>query len=395
MNQLRNKYLVGCLGVVALLMLINSFKPMWQRGRSSKTSPKAQKPAAAPAPVQLASNPPTAAAAPLHSEAAESAPGIDLSRVGWSFDGAPRRDPFQIVGPGPTNLARLYPSATELLTLNGVWWQSGTILAVVNTNQVVREGATIQASKGATTATFKIVNIGAERIWVDGPNGVEEVLFDPTLSLRGIELRLREDADDSFANAKARLNWPYRVVNGATNDAYADPDWETVSGQVLETISPGIYRISVGNDAGAGAPIKLVKNLPLELWDNATVPPVRCKRVGTESYNAKAGDKVTETVPAFDFGVACSPPKNVIDSLKIQKAFLLEQYRLANERRFEVEMQDAEKGDATAQYMLGRRYLYGDGISKDEQQARRWLNAAAAQGNPDAQAKLQLLASQN
>src|SRR6266516_4312041 len=147
MNLLRNKFVVIGLGVVALLMLLNSFRPMWQRGRPSTrtTSAPAQTQVVAPAPTRVASNAPAPSASPLQAEATPPTPVIDLEHVGWSFDGAPRRDPFQIIGPGATNLARLYPSATELLTLSAVWWQSGNILAEVN-NQIVQVGNTIKAS---------------------------------------------------------------------------------------------------------------------------------------------------------------------------------------------------------------------------------------------------------
>src|SRR5436309_7525725 len=237
MNLFKNRSVVIGHGVVALLMLLNSFKPMWQRGRSrpSTASAKAEMPVAAPAPVQLASNAPAAHAATPQGEAAQSAPGIELARVGWSFDGAPRRDPFQVIGPAPGNLARLYPSATELLTLNGVWWQSGNILAEVN-NRIVQIGNTLKASKGDMTAEFKILNIGLERLWVRGPNGEEHVIFDPTLSLRGIDFKLREGINDTFAIAKSRLNCPYRVVNGITNEAYADAGWFTFSVEVLQML---------------------------------------------------------------------------------------------------------------------------------------------------------------
>ena len=57
-------------------------------------------------------------------------------------------------------------------------------------------------------------------------------------------------------------------------------------------------------------------------------------------------------------------------------------------------MQEAEKGRASAQYMLGRRYLYGDGIAEDEEQARHWLEKAAAQGDLDAKATLLVLGFQ-
>src|SRR5438874_42575 len=219
MNIFRNKYVVIGLAVAALAMLANSLRPMWQRRRPAAPSAPAPAQAAAPAAAPVASNAPGSAAARQQVEAVQPARGIDLEQVGWRVDGAPRRDPFQVMGPAPGNLSRLYPSATELLTLRAIWWQSGTILAEVN-NRIVREGNTITAAKGDAITEFKILNIGAERIWVEGPGGEEQLPFDPTLSLRGINVKLTEGTNDSFAAAKARLDWPYRIVNGITNDAY-------------------------------------------------------------------------------------------------------------------------------------------------------------------------------
>jgi hypothetical protein len=374
--------------VVALLMLLNSFKPLWQRGRPSKASVQAQKTATAPAPVQSASNTTAAPVTRTQTEAEEAASGIELSRVGWSFNGAPRHDPFQVIGPNPSNFARIYPSASELLTLNAVWWQSGSILAAINTNHVVKEGSTMRAAKGGMAVDFKIVNIGVERIWVDGPNGREEVLFDPTLSLRGISVNLGKALDDSFAGAKTHLNWPYRVVDGVTNDVSRDAGWVALAGRVVSKFEEGKYLIK----KNPGDALVILKNVPLTRVDEEEMPSVQCKEIGSESY--VAANNVKNTVKAYDFGVACSPPKDAIDGLKLQKSFILQQYKEANERRIKFEIQEAEKGDATAQYMLGRRYLYGDGIPKDEQQARHWLEASALQGNPDARSKLQSLALQ-
>ena len=137
----------------------------------------------------------------------------------------------------------------------------------------------------------------------------------------------------------------------------------------------------------------IVKNVPLDFADKELLPTIRCKRVEKESYETPL--RVNKTVFTYDFGVTCSPPKNVIDSLKLQKDFIRDQYSQANQRRVKFEMQEAEKGNPSAQYMLGRRYLYGDGVTKDEKEGRRWLQASAVQGNPDAQTKLQSLASQN
>jgi hypothetical protein len=389
MNPLRNKYLVICLGVVALLMLLNSFRPMWQRRRPAArtTSPPAQQQAAAPAPAPAASPAPAQSARQQQAETALPGPGIELSRVGWTFTGAPRHDPFQIIGPAPTNLARLYPSATELLTLRAVWWQSGTILADIN-NRVVREGATIKASKGTLSADFKILNIGAERIWVEGPSGEEQVLFDPTLSLRGVDLKFREVTEEISAIERTRLNWPYRVVNSVTNEIYADAGWFTFSGKVVQKLEDGKYLVKDISQE----PLVILNHVPLNLVDDEGLQPIRCKEVGTDSFIAVSKAKVT--VRLYDFGVPCLPPKEVIASLKIQKEAILRQHQEANQRRVKIEMQEAEKGDATAQYMLGRRYFYGDAVPKDEQQARHWLEASALQGNADALAKLQTLAAQ-
>ena len=387
MNLLRNKYAVIALAVVALLMLLNSFRPLWQRGRPSARTTSAPAPtqAAAPAPTRASSNAPAASASQPEAETAQSSPGIELARVGWSFDGAPRRDPFQVIGPGPTNLAWLYPSATELLTLNAVWWQSGNILAEVN-NRIFQVGNTIKASKGDMTAEFKVLNIGLERLWVHGPNGEEHVIFDPTLSLRGIDVKLREGTN-AFAVEMRRLNWPYRILNGITNDAYADAGWFMFSGKVLQKLDDGKYLVK---DMTQDPPMTVIlKNVPLDLVDDEPLTTVRCRFVSTETYTAVNNAKATRRV--YDFGVPCSPPKDVIDSLKLQKEFLLQQYSQANERRFRIEMQEAEKGSASAQFMLGRRYLYGDGVAEDEQQARRWLEKAAAQGELDAQATLLIL----
>jgi TPR repeat protein len=48
----------------------------------------------------------------------------------------------------------------------------------------------------------------------------------------------------------------------------------------------------------------------------------------------------------------------------------------------------AEKGSDTAQLALGMRYLEGKGINKDPKKARKWLEAAAKQGNADAKKAL-------
>jgi hypothetical protein len=51
----------------------------------------------------------------------------------------------------------------------------------------------------------------------------------------------------------------------------------------------------------------------------------------------------------------------------------------------------AEKGHAAAQYSLGLLYANGQGVPKDDTQARQWYEKAAAQGRADAQVNLGIL----
>ena len=48
----------------------------------------------------------------------------------------------------------------------------------------------------------------------------------------------------------------------------------------------------------------------------------------------------------------------------------------------------AENGDSRAQFDLGNRYLYGDGVIADNYEAARWFQSAAEQGNNNAQYNL-------
>lgn len=48
----------------------------------------------------------------------------------------------------------------------------------------------------------------------------------------------------------------------------------------------------------------------------------------------------------------------------------------------------AQKGDPTAQYLLGQRYFKGNGVSQDSKIAAEWFIKAGDQGNADAQFQL-------
>ena len=50
----------------------------------------------------------------------------------------------------------------------------------------------------------------------------------------------------------------------------------------------------------------------------------------------------------------------------------------------------AERGDPTAQYLLGSLYEHGQGVPQSLQEAIKWYRKAAEQGNPEAQFSLAL-----
>lgn len=51
----------------------------------------------------------------------------------------------------------------------------------------------------------------------------------------------------------------------------------------------------------------------------------------------------------------------------------------------------AEKGNVTAQGLLGQMYLRGNGVTRSYQKALKWCRLAANQGNVNAQASLGLM----
>lgn len=54
----------------------------------------------------------------------------------------------------------------------------------------------------------------------------------------------------------------------------------------------------------------------------------------------------------------------------------------------------AKRGDRQAQYDLGMRYQYGNGVQKSRSKAHRWLNKSAEAGKPQAQYALSLFYQQ-
>ena len=78
----------------------------------------------------------------------------------------------------------------------------------------------------------------------------------------------------------------------------------------------------------------------------------------------------------FDYGLPSTNPVPVV--LRIDKPSSV----------LSAQIKRAEAGSAAAQYLLGKRYLKGDGVEKDLSLARHWFEKAAAQGDEEAKAAL-------
>ena len=187
MKFLRNPWVTGALGAVAVaVVLYQVLAPHWQRGASAAGQPSAPL-AAAPASVpparpavgqgQAESNSrPSALGSPAvaGTNAAEPA-RIDRAYAELHFAGwvnAPKRDPFLLLG-GETHGQEKANAETNspLLhwKLKAIWNQTGSRLAVIN-HAVYREGDEIEG--------YKIARIEGEEVWFQGPRRMERLGFE-------------------------------------------------------------------------------------------------------------------------------------------------------------------------------------------------------------------------
>jgi hypothetical protein len=171
MKLLRHPVVVMLLAVLALALVLKNF--VWPfMGRAPRPP---QQPSAATTPASAKSKP-APEQQPLLESRAQPKPArttdVDLVLVqanSGRWAESPRHDPFQIRrSPGLSSTTQTFRPAMELLKLSAVWQQTGSTLAVIN-GHVVSEGDAI--------LQFKIENIEADRVWVEGPNGREHVAF--------------------------------------------------------------------------------------------------------------------------------------------------------------------------------------------------------------------------
>jgi TPR repeat protein len=92
------------------------------------------------------------------------------------------------------------------------------------------------------------------------------------------------------------------------------------------------------------------------------------------------------TVRTFDYGTPVSAQE--ISKLRTKAAEAKAQAKSpitnsnssSSDKLLKYDTEAAEKGHASSQFRMGKRYLSGDGVTKDEEKGKLYLRKAAAQG---------------
>lgn len=114
----------------------------------------------------------------------------------------------------------------------------------------------------------------------------------------------------------------------------------------------------------------ILRNRDVHLWYTIVVAGILMSR---------------ETIPARSLGVVMSNMKRLlfaILSVFFYCAFVIP------DAEFGALLEAAKKGNADARLKVGVMYFEGEGVSKNKEEAARWLRLAAGQGNAEAQSKL-------
>jgi hypothetical protein len=181
------------------------------------------------------------------------------------------------------------------------------------------------------------------------------------------------------------------------------PDWKVVYGHVQQVLQDGLLvraKPTFGNVEG----LIYLTNHPAEsvIVDGN---PVACfaRENGRYQYVSVLGGG--KTIPSFDYGSI--PPKAEIDAalesskrieelrqerirnaVQVHQSAAKQKLHEADRRLLAFQMQQATNGNPSFQYELGLRYLSGNGVQGNTNEALRWLREAARRGYKPAEEKL-------
>jgi len=179
-------------------------------------------------------------------------------------------------------------------------------------------------------------------------------------------------------------------------------DFDFVFGKVLSVVKSGIlvreFKSYYGYVKDREAQIIFIKNFPFSVIDDQTVA-VYAAESGTYSYTSALG--AIKTVRQYDFGKI--PNAAEIEEAKVKAKERAQNYQnamaaqkaLADAAQAKKDEQGkaaaikflkekAAEGAPMSQYRLAEKYLKGDGVPIDMQQAKFWLQCSCTNGYADA-----------
>jgi hypothetical protein len=243
-------------------------------------------------------------------------------------------------------------------------------------------------------------------------------VFDSGFILKSDKARSDREAEERrMHEAEARIEDPWRVVNGRTNCIWKDAQWISVmasrpaveakgslalgcfafSGRVLSVHQNGIVVDGYCGDGRvhSGAPF-FVANFPYAVAEGDSIGLSAAfvdESRPIERFNIAMG---TKTLHRLDYGLVCDAPTvapRVFTPAEIAAAKAAADGKAKQNaaKALAFNQSQADKGDAQGEFRMGERYLIGEGVAKDPQVAREWFAKAAAQGHSDAKAALEKL----
>lgn len=185
MKLLQNPWVVGLLAVAGLGVVGYNFgKPIYQRRVRARQAAAAPSQPVTPGPVAA-----TSAAAQPAASAQAFPPGQAVDRAQLAnrmrewVQAAPT-DPFAPPAQ-PLAEAPKGPRAVDVLRLQGIWRQTGGMVAVINR---------LPLTEGEAVSGFTLHRIESDLVLVSGPHGLEEIHFPGDLPPKASTSRKRQQA---------------------------------------------------------------------------------------------------------------------------------------------------------------------------------------------------------
>ncbi len=203
---------------------------------------------------------------------------------------------------------------------------------------------------------------------------------------------------EPLPSANPKIQDPWRIINGTTNYVLGTNQvFKLFFGKVLGTHPDGI-RIdgaifpTVERSSRYGESVRtefFVRGFSRSFVDGEFIGPENgfaAIQSGHHQYNTALGG--TRKIVSLDYGRPTDEPswvkENQLKALDAEKKRQSQAAGKLIEKSIAYERGLMDKGEALGFYMIGCRYLKGDGLEKDETKALGLLKTAADKGSTDA-----------